>query len=100
MSNFLVCSLHTGVSSDGTTLNRRALAGVAEMPYLRFLPFSICGAIGWVFLMTMLGYELGSVPFVRRYFDKVILVIIVVSLLPTLLEVIKSRRAPAARASR
>ena len=27
-SNFLVCSLHTGVSSDGTTLNRRALAGV------------------------------------------------------------------------
>jgi membrane-associated protein len=76
------------------------VAGVAEMPYLRFLPFSICGAIGWVFLMTMLGYELGSVPFVRRYFDKVILVIIVVSLLPTLLEVIKSRRAPAARASR
>jgi membrane-associated protein len=76
------------------------VAGVAEMPYLRFLPFSICGAIGWVFLMTMLGYELGSVPFVRRYFDKVILVIILVSLLPTLLEVIKSRRAPAARASR
>jgi membrane-associated protein len=76
------------------------VAGVAEMPYLRFLPFSICGAIGWVFLMTMLGYELGSVPFVRRYFDKVILVIIFVSLLPTLLEVIKSRRAPAARASR
>ena len=26
--NFLVCMLHTGVSSDGTTLNRRALAGV------------------------------------------------------------------------
>src|SRR5689334_448568 len=40
------------------------VAGVAEMPYLKFLPFSIGGGIGWVFLMTMLGYELGSVPFV------------------------------------
>jgi len=69
------------------------VAGVAEMPYRRFLPYSICGAVGWVFLMTMLGYGLGSVPFVRRYFDKVILLIIVVSLLPTVLEVIKSRRA-------
>jgi membrane-associated protein len=71
------------------------VAGVAEMPYRRFLPYSICGAIGWVFLMTMLGYGLGSVPFVRRYFDKVILAIIVVSLMPTVLEVIKSRRARA-----
>jgi membrane-associated protein len=76
------------------------VAGVAEMPYRRFLPYSICGAIGWVFLMTMLGYGLGSVPFVRRYFDKVILVIIVASLMPTVLEVIKSRRASAANAAR
>lgn len=73
------------------------VAGVAEMPYRRFLPYSICGAIGWVFLMTTLGYGLGSVPFVRRYFDKVILLIIVVSLLPTALEVIKSRRAAPSR---
>ena len=65
-----------------------------------FCRISICGAIGWVFLMTMLGYGLGGVPFVRRYFDKVILVIIVASLLPTLLEVMKSRRAAAASASR
>jgi len=72
------------------------VAGVAEMPYRRFLPYSICGATGWVFLMPMLGYGLGSVPFVRHYFDKVILVIIVASLLPTALEVLKSRRASAA----
>src|SRR5690242_4933263 len=29
------------------------VAGVGEMPYLRFIPFSVCGAIGWVLLMTM-----------------------------------------------
>src|ERR1700722_7344612 len=63
------------------------VAGVAEMPYRRFLPYSISGATGWVVLMTMLGYGLGSVPFVQRYFDKVILAIIVASLLPTVIEV-------------
>jgi len=68
------------------------VAGVMGMPYLRFLPYSVCGGIGWVFLMTMLGYELGSVPFVRHNFDKVILTIIMVSLLPTFLEVVRMRR--------
>jgi membrane-associated protein len=37
------------------------MAGVSQMPYLRFLPFSVCGGIGWVFLMTTLGYLLGQV---------------------------------------
>jgi membrane-associated protein len=68
------------------------IAGVGQMPYLRFLPFSVCGGIGWVFMMTMLGYELGSVPVVRQNFDKVILLIIFLSLLPTIIEVGKARR--------
>jgi membrane-associated protein len=79
------------------------VAGVGQMPYLRFLPFSVCGGIGWVFLMTMLGYQLGGLPFIRHYFDKVILLIIFVSLLPTIIEVVKARRAstrPAKEASR
>jgi membrane-associated protein len=67
------------------------VAGVMEMPYLRFMPYSVCGGIGWVTLMTMLGYELGGVPFVRHNFDKVIIAIVVVSLLPTLIEVVKTR---------
>lgn len=68
------------------------IAGVMEMPYRRFLPYSVCGGIGWVALMTTLGYELGSVPFVRRNFDKVILAIIFLSLLPTIIEFIKAQR--------
>jgi len=68
------------------------MAGVGRMPYMRFLPFSICGGIGSVFLLTTLGYELGGTPFVRRYFDKVILSIVFLSLLPTLIEVIRARR--------
>jgi len=69
------------------------VAGVARMRYFHFLPFSVCGAIGWVFTMTMLGYELGGVPLVRQNFDKVILLIIIVSLMPTIVHVLKARRA-------
>src|SRR3954453_4019928 len=34
------------------------VAGVGQMPYLKFLPFSVCGGIGWVVSLTMLGYEI------------------------------------------
>jgi membrane-associated protein len=69
------------------------VAGVAEMGYGRFLSFNIFGGIGWVALMTTLGYTLGGIPFVRQYFDKVILVIIAVSVLPVLIEALKARAA-------
>ncbi len=59
------------------------MAGVSGMRYLRFLSFSVFGSLGWVFSMTMLGYTLGGVPFVRRHFDQVVLLIIFISLLPT-----------------
>ena len=69
------------------------LAGVGGMPYPRFLSFSVCGNVGWVFLLTMLGYGLGNVPLVRRNFDIAILAIILISLLPTFIEVVKARRS-------
>jgi membrane-associated protein len=68
------------------------MAGVSQMPYLRFLPFSVCGGVGWVFLMTSLGYVLGRIPLVQHNFDKVILAIILISLLPTFIEAWKARR--------
>jgi membrane-associated protein len=74
------------------------VAGVGQMPYLRFLPYSIGGGVAWVLSLTTLGYFLGSVDLVRRNFDKVILLIIVISVLPTIIEVWKARRS-SARAS-
>jgi membrane-associated protein len=67
------------------------VAGVMEMPYLSFLPYSVCGGIGWVFLMTTLGYQLGKYDFIRRNFDYAILTVIVVSLLPPMIETARSR---------
>jgi membrane-associated protein len=68
------------------------LAGVAQMKYTRFLTYSVTGVAAWVFSVTMLGNTLGSVPLVRRHFEKVIFLIIAVSLVPVSLEFIKSRR--------
>lgn len=69
------------------------IAGVGKMNYGRFLSFNIFGGIGWVFSMTMLGYALGNVPIVRAHFEKVILGIIFVSVLPVVFEFIRSHRA-------
>lgn len=68
------------------------MAGVSQMRYRRFVSFSVFGSLGWVFAMTMLGYELGSIPLVRRHFDQVVLLIIFISLLPTLREAVKVLR--------
>ncbi len=69
------------------------VAGVGQMPYFRFLSFSVFGGLGWVLLMTLLGYSLGNVTIVRQNFEKVVIAIIVISLLPALREAWKARRA-------
>lgn len=72
------------------------VAGVAGMSYPRFLSFNVFGGIGWVLLMTLLGYKLGGVPIVRAHFEKVILGIIFVSVLPVVFELVRSlRNSPA-----
>jgi membrane-associated protein len=68
------------------------IAGVANMSYRKFVLYNIAGGIGWVVLMIMSGYYLGNVPFIRRHFEKVVIGIVVVSVLPVILEVLKSRR--------
>src|SRR5215831_11403203 len=71
------------------------VAGVGQMPYLRFLSFSVFGGVGWVLLMTLLGYSLGNIPIVRQNFEKVIIAIVVISLIPAIREAWKTRRASA-----
>ena len=71
------------------------MAGVSQMSYRRFLSFSVFGSTGWVLLMTMLGYRLGNVPFVRKHFDMAVLLIIFTSLVPTFHEAWKHWRGQA-----
>jgi len=69
------------------------VAGIGKMTYAKFLAFSVCGAILWVGGFVGLGYAIGNLPWVRRYFSIVIYGIILLSITPGLIEFIKARRA-------
>ena len=72
------------------------MAGVGRMPYSRFVSFNVFGGLGWVLSMTLAGYFLGGVPVIRRHFEKVVIGIVVVSVLPLLIQFWHSRRTTAA----
>jgi membrane-associated protein len=67
------------------------MAGVGRMRYLRFLSFNVFGGVFWVLSMTILGYYLGGIPIVRKHFEKVVLLIIFLSVTPMLLHGLKAR---------
>ncbi len=70
------------------------VAGVGQMPYKRFISYNIFGGIFWVSSMTWLGYLLASqFPGITKHIDKLIIVIIFVSLLPGLIGWLRSRNA-------
>ena len=59
------------------------VAGVGKMDYRRFVSFNVFGGMGWVLSMTLLGFTLGKVyPPITKQIDKLIIVIILVSLMP------------------
>ncbi len=67
------------------------VAGVAKMPFKRFLSFDIFGGVGWVFSMTMLGYLLGGIPLVRRNFEKFVVLVVVISVLPMVWHALRAK---------
>lgn len=59
------------------------VAGIGRMNYRRFVSFNIIGGIAWTLSMTMLGFGLGKkFPTINKQIDKVVIVIIAVSLIP------------------
>jgi membrane-associated protein len=75
------------------------ISGVARMQYARFLSFSLAGGGLWIAFMTTLGYQLGHVDLVRRNFEKVVLGVIFLSLMPIFLEGLKVWRHKAKAAA-
>jgi membrane-associated protein len=59
------------------------LAGVGQMPYARFVVYNIVGGFAWIWSMLLIGYVLGrTIPGMARHVEKVILVVIFLSILP------------------
>lgn len=75
------------------------MAGVGKMDYKRFISFNVFGGIGWVVLVLCAGYWLGSFPWIRANFEKVVLGIVFLSVVPILVEYLKARRESASAPS-
>jgi membrane-associated protein len=73
------------------------VAGVAQMRYRQFAAYNVIGGAAWVLSMTLLGYGLGnSIPNLQDHIEKVIVVVVFLSLLPGLIEWWRQRRRAAA----
>ncbi|HEX2249107.1 MAG TPA: DedA family protein [Gemmatimonadales bacterium] len=69
------------------------VAGVGAMSYPKFLTYNIVGAVIWVVMFVLGGYFFGNIPTVRQNFSLVILAIIAISVLPIVIEAVRSRRS-------
>jgi membrane-associated protein len=73
------------------------VVGAAEMPYSRFLPFSIIGGLLWICSMLLAGYFLGGVIEnalgikLEDHIEKVVIVVVALSLLPPVIELVKHK---------
>lgn len=68
------------------------VAGVAKMEFKAFLFYSITGATAWIGGLTILGYYLGALTFVREHLEAMILFIIFLSILPGIISYLKERK--------
>ncbi len=73
------------------------VAGIGRMPYGRFQAFNVAGGLSWVMLFIWGGYLFGNIPLIKHNFGVVTILIVVISLLPMAIALLRRRRegAPA-----
>ena len=67
------------------------VAGVGNMDYKRFITYNFVGGLLWVTIFLAAGYLFGNVPFIKENFSLVTIGIILVSVVPMVLELLKER---------
>jgi membrane-associated protein len=75
------------------------LAGVGTMSYAKFAMYNVTGAIAWVGLFVYGGYLFGGAELVQKNFKLVILAIIILSVMPAVIEVLRARKEARSSAS-
>jgi membrane-associated protein len=68
------------------------LAGVASMPYARFLAYNIFGGVMWITSLVYAGYFFGNIPWVKQNLSLIVVGIVVVSLIPAVVTFLHERR--------
>lgn len=67
------------------------VAGIGKMHYGKFIEYNATGGLVWVFSFTLVGYFFGNIPAVKHNFSIVVLGIILISVVPIVIEFIKSK---------
>ena len=67
-------------------------AGMSKMNYKHFVSFNVIGAFVWAVGLTVLGYLLGSLTFVKENIEALVVLIVFVSVLPMVIEIWRARR--------
>jgi len=67
------------------------VAGMAAMEFGAFTFYNVVGGVLWILSMLFLGYFIGDIPWVRQNVEKVILLVIFLSILPGIIEYVRSR---------
>ena len=73
------------------------VAGIGSMTYRRFAVYNVVGGVVWVLLFLLAGWWFGGLEIVRKRFDLVIYAIIVISILPPVVQYLRSRKSGCAR---
>jgi membrane-associated protein len=69
------------------------VAGIGSMTYGRFIIYNVSGGISWVLIFVFGGYFFGNIPFIRQNFSLVIVAIILLSILPGIIEILRHRKS-------
>ncbi len=69
------------------------IAGMGGMKWHSFVLFNVLGGVTWSTLFTLLGYFFGGIPFVQEHFELLIVGIVLVSVIPTVVGLIKAKLA-------
>ena len=75
------------------------MAGVGQMHPKRYLTYSLIGGVAWAAGVTLLGAVLGQFAFVKANIELILILVVVVSVLPIIIELIRARRKPGAHAA-
>ena len=67
------------------------VAGMGKMNYYYFMLYNLTGAALWVGIFCFAGYFFGDLPFVQDNLKLLLLAIIVISLLPAVIEVLRAK---------
>lgn len=63
---------------------------MSSMSYKKFFLYNVVGAFVWVFGIVLLGHFFGNLPYVQKNYSLVILAIIVISMIPPGVEILRA----------